>query len=85
MPSCSGNLLKGAGFRFPLQRPLRYPHRKITSIDGATMKRFIVIAFDNVETAGAWSALVAQKEINTTRSEVWHVRLDGGYKGLQSR
>lgn len=40
---------------------------KITSLDGTPPKRFIVIAFDSVETAKAWSNSAAQKEIDAIR------------------
>jgi uncharacterized protein (DUF1330 family) len=39
----------------------------ITSLDGTAPKRFVVIAFDNVEKAKAWHALPAQKEVDALR------------------
>ncbi|HEY4981922.1 MAG TPA: DUF1330 domain-containing protein [Pseudolabrys sp.] len=42
---------------------------KITSLDGTAPKRFVVIAFDNVETAKAWSNSAAQKEIDAIRTK----------------
>jgi uncharacterized protein (DUF1330 family) len=42
---------------------------KITSLDGTAPKRFIVIAFDSVETAKAWSDSAAQKEIDSVRAQ----------------
>lgn len=41
---------------------------KITSLDGTPPKRFVVIAFDSVETAKAWSDSAAQKEIDAIRT-----------------
>ncbi len=43
---------------------------KITSLDGTAPKRFVVIAFDSVETAKAWSSSPAQKEINAIRAQL---------------
>ncbi len=40
---------------------------KITAIDGTPPKRFVVIAFDSVDKAKAWSASPAQKEIDDMR------------------
>jgi uncharacterized protein (DUF1330 family) len=42
---------------------------KITSLDGTAPKRIIVIAFDSVETAKAWSNSAAQKEIDSIRAQ----------------
>jgi uncharacterized protein (DUF1330 family) len=42
---------------------------KITSLDGVAPKRLIVIAFDSVETAKAWSNSAAQKEIDSIRTQ----------------
>jgi uncharacterized protein (DUF1330 family) len=42
---------------------------KITSLDGTMPKRIIVIAFDSVETAKAWSNSAAQKEIDSIRTQ----------------
>ena len=43
--------------------------KKITSLDGIAPKRFVVIAFDGVETAKAWSNSAAQKEIDSLRTQ----------------
>ena len=40
---------------------------KITAIDGAPPKRFVVIGFDSVEKAKAWDSSPAQKEIDDMR------------------
>jgi uncharacterized protein (DUF1330 family) len=40
---------------------------KITAIDGTPPKRFVVIGFDSMEKAKAWSASPAQKEIDDMR------------------
>jgi uncharacterized protein (DUF1330 family) len=40
---------------------------KITAIDGTAPKRFVVIGFDSMEKAKAWSASPAQKEIDDMR------------------
>jgi uncharacterized protein (DUF1330 family) len=42
---------------------------KITSLDGTAPKRFVVIAFDSVETAKAWSNSAPQKEIDSIRTQ----------------
>jgi uncharacterized protein (DUF1330 family) len=42
---------------------------KITAIDGAPPKRFVVIGFDSMEKAKAWDSLPAQKEIDDMRSK----------------
>ena len=42
---------------------------KITSLDGIAPQRFVVIAFDGVETAKAWSNSAAQKEIDSIRTQ----------------
>ena len=39
----------------------------ITGLDGTPPKRFVVIAFDSVATAKAWSNSAAQKEIDAVR------------------
>ena len=41
--------------------------QNITALDGIAPKRFVVIAFDSMEQAQAWSNLPAQKEINAIR------------------
>ena len=41
--------------------------QKITALDGIAPKRFVVIAFDSMEQAQAWTNLPAQKEINAIR------------------
>jgi uncharacterized protein (DUF1330 family) len=40
---------------------------KVTAIDGTPPKRFVVIGFDSMEKAKAWSASPAQKEIDDMR------------------
>ena len=40
---------------------------KITALDGTAPKRFVVIAFDSMEKAKAWSESVASKEANAIR------------------
>jgi len=50
----------------------------ITESDGTAPKRFVVIAFDNLEKAKAWTASAAQKEVDairmkTTKSRVFYV------------
>jgi uncharacterized protein (DUF1330 family) len=69
------------GFKVVTQRPAaatatvqqggRYIARtdKITALDGAAPKRFIVIAFDSLEKAQAWNSSDAQKEINAIRAK----------------
>jgi uncharacterized protein (DUF1330 family) len=42
---------------------------KIASLDGTVPKRIVVIAFDSVETAKAWSNSAAQKEIDSIRAQ----------------
>ena len=42
---------------------------KITALDGAAPKRFIVIAFDSPEKAQAWNNSTTQKEVNATRAK----------------
>ena len=42
---------------------------KITSLDGATPARFVVIAFDNMDKAKAWNASAAQQEVNGIRKQ----------------
>ena len=42
---------------------------KITSLDGTAPKRFVIIAFDSVETAKAWSNSPAQKKIDAIRTQ----------------
>jgi uncharacterized protein (DUF1330 family) len=39
----------------------------IVAMDGAPPKRFVVIAFDNIEKAKAWEASPAQKEVTDIR------------------
>jgi uncharacterized protein (DUF1330 family) len=41
--------------------------RTITSLDGTPPQRFVLIAFDSVEKAQAWSNLPATKEISAAR------------------
>src|SRR5450759_653335 len=50
----------------------------ITASDGTAPKRFVVIAFDSLEKAKAWTASAAQKEVDairvkTTKSRVFYV------------
>jgi uncharacterized protein (DUF1330 family) len=40
---------------------------KITALDGAASKRFIIISFDSVDKAKAWNDSAAQKEVNDIR------------------
>jgi len=42
---------------------------KITALDGAAPKRFVVLSFDSVEKAKAWNDSAAQKEINDIREK----------------
>jgi len=42
---------------------------KLTSLDGIVPQRFVVIAFDGVETAKARSNSAAQKEIDPIRTK----------------
>jgi uncharacterized protein (DUF1330 family) len=42
---------------------------KITALDGTAPKRFIVIAFDNMEKAQAWNNSAEQKKINDIRAK----------------
>lgn len=51
---------------------------KITSLDGTPPKRFVIIAFDNVDKAKAWNASADQKKVDairvkTTKSRVFIV------------
>jgi uncharacterized protein (DUF1330 family) len=48
---------------------------KITSLDGVAPKRFVVIAFDNVDKAKAWHASPAQKEVDAIRSKTTKSRV----------
>ncbi len=69
------------GFKAITQRPAaatetvkqggRYITRtdKITALDGAAPKRFIVIAFDSAEKAQAWNSSPGQKEVNAIRAK----------------
>ena len=43
--------------------------QKITAIDGTPPARFVVISFDSLDQAKAWSALPAQKEIDDMRHQ----------------
>jgi uncharacterized protein (DUF1330 family) len=40
---------------------------KITGLDGTAPKRFIIIGFESVDKAKAWSASAAQKEVDAIR------------------
>jgi uncharacterized protein (DUF1330 family) len=54
---------------------------KITALDGAAPKRFIVIGFDSVDKAKAWNDSAAQKEVNDIRVKSTKSRsfiVDGG-------
>jgi len=42
---------------------------KITSLDGTPPARFVVIKFDSVEKAQAWSNSAAQKEVDAARAK----------------
>jgi uncharacterized protein (DUF1330 family) len=42
---------------------------KITALDGTPPKRFVVIAFDNVEQAKAWKASAPTKEVDAIRGK----------------
>lgn len=42
---------------------------KITAVDGTPPKRFVIIAFDSMEKAKAWSASAAQKEVDAIRQK----------------
>jgi uncharacterized protein (DUF1330 family) len=41
----------------------------ITAVDGTPPKRFVVIAFDNLDKAKAWKASAAQKEVDAIASK----------------
>ena len=41
----------------------------IIAIDGTPPKRFVIIAFDSVETAKAWAGSAAQKEVDALRAK----------------
>jgi uncharacterized protein (DUF1330 family) len=41
--------------------------QKITSLDGTPPQRFIMLAFDSVEKAQAWSDSAATKEVTAAR------------------
>ena len=40
---------------------------QITGLDGTPPQRFVVIAFDNMDKAKAWSSSAAQKEVDAIR------------------
>ena len=42
---------------------------KITASDGTPPKRFVIIAFDNLDKAKAWDASDAQKEVTAIRQK----------------
>jgi uncharacterized protein (DUF1330 family) len=42
---------------------------KITPLDGVPPKRFVVVAFDSLDKAKAWSASAAQKEVDAIRQQ----------------
>jgi uncharacterized protein (DUF1330 family) len=42
---------------------------KITALDGTPPKRFVVIAFDNVEQAQAWKASESAKKVDVIRDK----------------
>ena len=54
---------------------------KITALAGVPPKRFVVIAFDNVDRARRWSESAPAKELDATRSRVakWRSFLVDGY------
>ena len=46
----------------------------ITASDGTAPKRFVVIAFDSLEKAKAWTASAAQKEVDAIRAKTcWNL------------
>jgi uncharacterized protein (DUF1330 family) len=47
---------------------------KITSLDGAPPKRFILLAFDSVEKAEAWHNSAAMKELDAIRAKTTESR-----------
>ncbi|MEA2979624.1 MAG: hypothetical protein QOF91_2959 [Alphaproteobacteria bacterium] len=48
---------------------------KITSLDGTPPKRFVIIAFDNVDKAKAWHASADQKKVDAIRSKTTKSRV----------
>jgi len=48
---------------------------KITALDGAAPKRFVVIAFDSAEKAQAWNNSPAQKDVNAIRTKTTKSRV----------
>jgi uncharacterized protein (DUF1330 family) len=42
---------------------------KITALDGTPPKRFVIIAFDSVDQAKAWTASAEQKKVDEIRSK----------------
>ena len=54
----------------------------IVALDGTPPKRFVIVAFDSVETAKAWNSSASQKEVDalrqkSTRSRAFIVKADG--------
>jgi uncharacterized protein (DUF1330 family) len=71
----AGPAMTAAGGQFVIRT------EKITALDGAAPKRFIVIAFDSVDKAKAWNDSAAQKEVNDIRLKSTRSRsfiADGG-------
>ena len=48
---------------------------KITSLDGTPPKRFVIIAFDNVDKAKAWNASEDQKKVDAIRAKTTKSRV----------
>jgi uncharacterized protein (DUF1330 family) len=46
----------------------------ITAIDGTPPKRFVIIAFDNMDKAKAWDSSPNQKEVNALRAKATRSR-----------
>jgi uncharacterized protein (DUF1330 family) len=47
----------------------------IVALDGTAPKRFVIIAFDNVDKAKAWYATPAQKEVDAIRQKALKSRV----------
>ena len=48
---------------------------KITSLDGTPPKRFVIIAFDNVDKAKAWNTSEDQKKVDAIRAKTTKSRV----------
>jgi uncharacterized protein (DUF1330 family) len=59
----AGPAMAGSGGQFIVRT------EKITPLDGAAPKRFVVIAFDSVDKARAWNDSAPQKEVNDIREK----------------